>query len=115
MGFQAWPHANLQVIPIPSSRASVIQDIFNLAAQNALVEQLLDVIGKELDQNNTCSTNLPWSDATKDDKFGSLTSSQCGLVELTALVFYWLQQQVGAEGWWVMQQQVGGCCSSRLV
>ena len=28
------------------------------------------------------------NEATKDDKFGSLNSSQCGLVELAALVFY---------------------------
>ncbi|KAF7150090.1 hypothetical protein RHSIM_Rhsim02G0151200 [Rhododendron simsii] len=47
-----------------------------------LVEHLLDVIGKELDQNSICSTNLAWSDTTKDDKCGNLTSSQCGVVEL---------------------------------
>lgn len=28
------------------------------------------------------------SDATKDDKFGTLSSSQCGLVELAAVVFF---------------------------
>ena len=28
------------------------------------------------------------TDATKDDRLGTLTSSQCGLVELAALVFY---------------------------
>lgn len=28
------------------------------------------------------------NDGTKDDKFGTLNSSQCGLVELAALVFY---------------------------
>ncbi|KAF7136371.1 hypothetical protein RHSIM_Rhsim08G0157900 [Rhododendron simsii] len=54
-----------------------------------LVEHLWDVFGKELDQNCICSTtNLAWSDTTKDDKCGNLTSSQCGVVELTALVFY---------------------------
>ncbi|KAI8543061.1 hypothetical protein RHMOL_Rhmol08G0189100 [Rhododendron molle] len=53
-----------------------------------LVEHLLDVVGKELDQNSICSTNLAWSDTTKDDKCGNLTSSQCGVVELAALVFY---------------------------
>ncbi|XP_058227343.1 serine/threonine-protein kinase ATM isoform X4 [Rhododendron vialii] len=53
-----------------------------------LVEHLLDVVGKELDQNSICSTNLAWSDTTKDDKCGNLTSSQCGMVELAALVFY---------------------------
>ncbi|KAL7171105.1 hypothetical protein ACSBR2_035877 [Camellia fascicularis] len=55
---------------------------------STLVEQLLDVVGKDLDQNNICSTNIPWSDTSKDDMCGNLTSSQCGLVELTALVFY---------------------------
>ncbi|KAI8543048.1 hypothetical protein RHMOL_Rhmol08G0188500 [Rhododendron molle] len=53
-----------------------------------LAEHLLDVVGKELDQNSICSTNLAWSDTTKDDKCGNLTSSQCGVVELAALVFY---------------------------
>ncbi|GMQ10325.1 hypothetical protein CsSME_00053372 [Camellia sinensis var. sinensis] len=55
---------------------------------STLVEQLLDVVGKDLDQNNICSSSIPWSDTTKDDKCGNLTSSQCGLVELAALVFY---------------------------
>ncbi|XP_057952318.1 serine/threonine-protein kinase ATM [Malania oleifera] len=54
---------------------------------SALVEQLLDVIVKELDQSNT-STGVLWSDSMKDDKLGTLTSSQCGLVELVALVLY---------------------------
>ncbi|XP_010663180.1 serine/threonine-protein kinase ATM isoform X4 [Vitis vinifera] len=53
-----------------------------------LVEQLLDVVGRELDQTNISSTSVPWSDTTKDDRLGTLTSSQCGLVELAALVFY---------------------------
>ncbi|KAA8540817.1 hypothetical protein F0562_024780 [Nyssa sinensis] len=55
---------------------------------STLVEQLLDVVGKELDQNSISSTNLPWNDTGKDDKCGTLTSSQCSLVELAALVFY---------------------------
>ncbi|XP_059644264.1 serine/threonine-protein kinase ATM [Cornus florida] len=55
---------------------------------SALVEQLLDVVGKELDQINICCTNLPRSDTTKDDKCGTLTTSQCSLVELAALIFY---------------------------
>ncbi|XP_042498310.1 serine/threonine-protein kinase ATM isoform X2 [Macadamia integrifolia] len=54
-----------------------------------LVEQLLDVVCKELDQNNMVNTSLPWSDAAKDDKFGNLTSLQFCLMELAAFVFYW--------------------------
>ncbi|GAV63786.1 PI3_PI4_kinase domain-containing protein/FAT domain-containing protein/FATC domain-containing protein, partial [Cephalotus follicularis] len=55
---------------------------------SSLVEQLLDVVCKELDQSNLSSAALPWSDSTRDDRFGSLSSSQCGLVELAALVLY---------------------------
>ncbi|XP_052181201.1 serine/threonine-protein kinase ATM isoform X3 [Diospyros lotus] len=55
---------------------------------SALVEQLLEVVGKELDQSSIGSTSLTRSDTTKDDKCGKLTSSQCGLLELAALVFY---------------------------
>ncbi|KAE8124229.1 hypothetical protein FH972_019134 [Carpinus fangiana] len=55
---------------------------------SSLVEQLLDVVCKDLDQSNISSTGVPWSDATKDDKFGTLSSSQCGLVELAAVVFF---------------------------
>lgn len=53
-----------------------------------LLEQLMDVVCKELDQSNIPSTGISWTDVTKDDKFKTLSSSQCGLVELTALVFY---------------------------
>lgn len=31
---------------------------------------------------------LPRGDGNKDDKLGVLSSSQCGLVELAAVVFY---------------------------
>ncbi|KAM7475527.1 hypothetical protein LguiB_022770 [Lonicera macranthoides] len=54
---------------------------------NAILEQLLDVIGKELDQFNVSSANSTWSDTARDDKCGTLTRSQCHLVELAALVF----------------------------
>ncbi|XP_043704321.1 serine/threonine-protein kinase ATM isoform X2 [Telopea speciosissima] len=54
-----------------------------------LVEQLLDVVCKELDQSHIVNTSLPWSDVAKDDKFGNLTSLQFCLVELAAFVFYW--------------------------
>ncbi|KAJ4840216.1 hypothetical protein Tsubulata_002970 [Turnera subulata] len=56
--------------------------------QSSLVEQLLDVICKELDQGSLSGISASWTDATKDDKFGNLTGSHCGLVELAALVFY---------------------------
>ncbi|KAM0004075.1 putative non-specific serine/threonine protein kinase [Helianthus debilis subsp. tardiflorus] len=49
---------------------------------SALLEQLLDIIGKELDHINTSTTSLPW-----DDKRGTLTNSQSSLLELAAFVF----------------------------
>ncbi|KAM6570000.1 hypothetical protein CsatB_017985 [Cannabis sativa] len=52
-----------------------------------LVEQLLDIVCKELDQSlSSCS--VPWAEATKDDKFGALSRSQYGLVDLAAALFY---------------------------
>ncbi|XP_027337565.1 serine/threonine-protein kinase ATM [Abrus precatorius] len=53
-----------------------------------LVEQLLDVICKDLDQGSLSSTSIPRGDGNKDDKLGALSSSQCGLVELAAVLFY---------------------------
>ncbi|KAK8518220.1 hypothetical protein V6N13_027695 [Hibiscus sabdariffa] len=53
-----------------------------------LVEQLLDVICKELDQSNLSIPGTSWRDGTKDDKFGTLSSSQQHFVELAALVLY---------------------------
>ncbi|XP_022767135.1 serine/threonine-protein kinase ATM isoform X5 [Durio zibethinus] len=53
-----------------------------------LVEQLLDVICKELDQSNLSIPVTSWSDGAKDDKFGTLSSSQHNLVELAALILY---------------------------
>ncbi|KAJ0106487.1 hypothetical protein Patl1_18038 [Pistacia atlantica] len=58
------------------------------AEASSLVEQLLDVVCKELDQSSLPSAGVSRNDGTKDDKFGTLNSSQCGLVELAALVFY---------------------------
>lgn len=55
---------------------------------SSLVEQLLDVIFKELDQSNLSVSSVSRSDGIKDDKIITLSSSQCGLVELAALVFY---------------------------
>ncbi|XP_060670261.1 serine/threonine-protein kinase ATM [Ziziphus jujuba] len=54
-----------------------------------LVEQLLDMVYKELDQSYTFCSSVPRIDATKDEKFGALSGSQYGLVELAAAVFYW--------------------------
>lgn len=52
---------------------------------STLVEQLLDIIVKELDQSNS---GAAWSDSIKDDKYGALASSQYGLVALAASVLY---------------------------
>ncbi|KAL8261037.1 hypothetical protein R6Q59_025086 [Mikania micrantha] len=54
---------------------------------SVLLEQLLDIIGKELDQINTSHTSLPWNDTTRDDKRGTLTNSQSSLLELAAVAF----------------------------
>ncbi|KAF5817319.1 putative non-specific serine/threonine protein kinase [Helianthus annuus] len=54
---------------------------------SALLEQLLDIIGKELDHINTSTTSLPWNDTNRDDKRGTLTNSQSSLLELAAFVF----------------------------
>ncbi|XP_045816356.1 serine/threonine-protein kinase ATM isoform X4 [Trifolium pratense] len=53
-----------------------------------LVEHLLDVIYKDLDQGSVSSTTMPRVDGNTDDKLGTLSSSQCGLVELAAVLFY---------------------------
>ncbi|XP_019197259.1 PREDICTED: serine/threonine-protein kinase ATM isoform X3 [Ipomoea nil] len=53
----------------------------------ALLEQVLDVMGKELDQMNSLCNNFPWKDTIRDEKYQSLTSSQCSIMELAALVF----------------------------
>ncbi|KAL7154394.1 hypothetical protein ABFS83_04G230500 [Erythranthe nasuta] len=52
----------------------------------ALLEQLLDVVSKELDQMSISSVNIPRSDSTRDEKCGFLNSSQQSVVELAALV-----------------------------
>ncbi|XP_044477149.1 serine/threonine-protein kinase ATM isoform X3 [Mangifera indica] len=60
----------------------------DVSEASSLVEQLLDLVCKELDQSSLPGAGVPRNDGTKDDKFGTLNSSQCGLVELAALVFY---------------------------
>ncbi|KAL0440919.1 UNVERIFIED_CONTAM: Serine/threonine-protein kinase ATM [Sesamum radiatum] len=58
-----------------------------VADGTALLEQLLDVVSKELDQMSTYSPSVPRNDSTRDVKCGLLTSSQLSIVELAALVF----------------------------
>ncbi|KAH6798041.1 Serine/Threonine-kinase ATM-like protein [Perilla frutescens var. hirtella] len=53
----------------------------------ALLEQLLDVVSKELDQMSTSGASITRSDPTRDEKCGFLTTSQHSMVELAALVF----------------------------
>ncbi|XP_048500072.1 serine/threonine-protein kinase ATM isoform X3 [Beta vulgaris subsp. vulgaris] len=53
-----------------------------------LVEQLLEILSKELDQGSIPSTSASRSDTSKDEKFGILASSHRSLLELTTLVFY---------------------------
>ncbi|KAL1222123.1 Serine/threonine-protein kinase ATM [Cardamine amara subsp. amara] len=54
---------------------------------SSLVEQLLDVVTRELDLGSS-SSSASWGDSTKDDKLGALSSYQNSLVELAAHVFY---------------------------
>ncbi|CAN1774744.1 Serine/threonine-protein kinase ATM [Linum perenne] len=55
---------------------------------SSLVEELLDVICKELDQGSLPIVGVSWPEATKDDRCGVLSGSQYCLVELSALVLY---------------------------
>ncbi|GAB2269840.1 hypothetical protein Dimus_004758 [Dionaea muscipula] len=52
------------------------------------LEQLLEVVGRELDLISASSISTSRADAAKDERFGALTTSQQGLVELASLVFY---------------------------
>ncbi|XP_024025510.1 serine/threonine-protein kinase ATM [Morus notabilis] len=47
---------------------------------NILVEQLLDIVCKELDQSISSGGSLPWVDTSKDEKFEALSSSQYGML-----------------------------------
>ncbi|CAJ2672386.1 unnamed protein product [Trifolium pratense] len=42
----------------------------------------------DLDQGSVSSNTMPRVDGNMDDKLGTLSSSQCGLVELAAVLFY---------------------------
>ncbi|CAI0398621.1 unnamed protein product, partial [Linum tenue] len=55
---------------------------------SSLVEELLDVICKELDQGSLPNVGVPWAETMKDDKCGALSGSQYCLVELSSLVLY---------------------------
>lgn len=59
-----------------------------MSEQSPFIEQLLDVITKELDQSTNASTGFLWSDMSRDDKVGTLGSAQQGFMELAATVFY---------------------------
>lgn len=61
----------------------------NTSEDISLVEQLLDVVTKELDQCTAVSYGIPWSDASRDDKMGRPGNVYQGLMELAATVFYW--------------------------
>ncbi|PIA61953.1 hypothetical protein AQUCO_00200149v1 [Aquilegia coerulea] len=67
-------------VVIPYARLQ-LKLLRNASDGSHLVEQILDVVCKELDQTSTIVT---W----KDDRLGNLTSSRCGLMELAASVFY---------------------------
>ncbi|KAK1363096.1 serine/threonine-protein kinase ATM, partial [Heracleum sosnowskyi] len=58
------------------------------ADESVLLEQLMDVLGKELDQTHTSSTTALRCSTNRDNKLGNLTTSQRGLLDLAALVFY---------------------------
>ncbi|WOL02921.1 serine/threonine-protein kinase ATM [Canna indica] len=64
----------------------VLNLIRNLSEGTQIVEQLLDVIVKELDQG--INTGVLWSDISREDKSGALGSAQQGIMELAATVFY---------------------------
>ncbi|OAY80036.1 Serine/threonine-protein kinase ATM, partial [Ananas comosus] len=53
-----------------------------------LVEQLLDIIIKELDQSISSGAAFLWAEIPRDEKAGSLGSIQEGFMELAAAVLY---------------------------
>nr|CAD1842809.1 unnamed protein product [Ananas comosus var. bracteatus] len=53
-----------------------------------LVEQLLDIIFKELDQSISSGAAFLWAEIPRDEKAGSLGSIQEGFMELAAAVLY---------------------------
>ncbi|KAF5201731.1 Serine/threonine-protein kinase ATM, partial [Thalictrum thalictroides] len=67
-------------VVIPYARLQ-LKLVRNAADCSHLLEQILDVVFKELDQTSPIVT---W----KDDRLGNLTSSRWGLMELAASVFY---------------------------
>ncbi|XP_064968170.1 serine/threonine-protein kinase ATM-like isoform X2 [Musa acuminata AAA Group] len=59
-----------------------------LAEGTQIIEQLLDVIVKELDQGINVGSEVLWNDISREDKLGTLGSIQQCLMELAATVFY---------------------------
>ncbi|CAH9111684.1 unnamed protein product [Cuscuta epithymum] len=53
----------------------------------ALLEELLDITYKELNQMSISGNNFPGRETLKDEKYQSMTRSQCSIMELAALVF----------------------------
>ncbi|KAI0497772.1 hypothetical protein KFK09_021007 [Dendrobium nobile] len=60
----------------------------NTSEEISLVEKLLDVVAKELDQGIAVSYGIPWSDVSRDDKLGHPGNIYHGLMELAAMVLY---------------------------
>ncbi|OWM90493.1 hypothetical protein CDL15_Pgr014796 [Punica granatum] len=60
----------------------------DIGGESSLMDQLVDVVCKELDQISMSSSGNPRNEVVKDDKVGSLSGAHCNLVELGALVFY---------------------------
>ncbi|ONK66300.1 uncharacterized protein A4U43_C06F6270 [Asparagus officinalis] len=60
----------------------------SLPEGSLLIEQFLDVVAKELDQGSVAGTCTLWNDTSRDEKVGSFGSTQKGLMELAAAVFY---------------------------
>ncbi|VVB05272.1 unnamed protein product [Arabis nemorensis] len=77
--------------PKPETLASYGRLQLNLtrgsSESSSLVEQLLDVVTRELDHGSSSSSGS-WGDSTKDDKVGALSSYQNNLVELAADALY---------------------------
>ncbi|KAJ8476072.1 hypothetical protein OPV22_019799 [Ensete ventricosum] len=59
-----------------------------LSEGTQIIEQLLDVIVKELDQGINVGSEVLWNDISREDKLGTLGSIQQCLMELAATVFY---------------------------
>ncbi|EHA8590952.1 putative Serine/threonine-protein kinase ATM [Cocos nucifera] len=84
--FRHWLTTHDRGLKVP-----VVDNLFyfwTMSERSPLMEQLLDVIFKELDQSPNTGTGFLWSDMSRDDKVGTLGGTQQGLMELAATVFY---------------------------